>query len=281
MTNSFIDIRHADYDAHQSRGLFFSFAIFGASVAAILVTNPAAASDVPVYASGPITEEMLFADDPKDWSRPKAVVAPDFPLAQLEAKATGYVDVKVKVDKTGGVTSARIVKSNPENKAFEGAVNETVKMWRFHQRLNRECEPEDATTNVRVWFELRDGKGVVSISGIASDAAAPAPAGAGGKSLRASLTNRQSVFSQIRYPVSMRSARIQANVLAVMKVNSVSGDVTDVKVTWIETFPHTTTANRHFTDEISKRLILGKFAPRLEAKSPTYNVCVPVQFRFS
>ena len=123
---------------------------------ATLATFPASAQ-IALDASSDVTEEMLFADDPKSWLRPKAIVPPEFPAEQLKAKATGYVDIDVSIDKAGKVTSARIVKSNPENKAFEMAVSETIKYWLFRQRADVNCEPIARTSNVRVWFDIRDG----------------------------------------------------------------------------------------------------------------------------
>ena len=82
-------------------------------------------------ASGAVSEVMLFADDPKTWVSPWAVVPPEYPAEQLAANATGHVDVEVSVDMGGNVTNARIVGSTPENKAFEMAVSQTIKIWMF------------------------------------------------------------------------------------------------------------------------------------------------------
>ena len=32
---------------------------------------------IVAYTSTAVTEEMLFADDPKDWAKPKVIVPPD------------------------------------------------------------------------------------------------------------------------------------------------------------------------------------------------------------
>ena len=227
-----------------------------------------------IQPSGAITEEMLFSDDPKDWAQPDRVVPPEYPPEQFGDNVTGYVDVEVSIDASGKVNDSRIVKSSPENKAFEAAVSQTIRMWSFHRRISSKCEPIAAIGNVRVWFEIRDGRGVISVSGKASDLTTPdtkAPK-------RAVFINEKEVKGGMRFPKRAYADHAEADVFAVMSVDAATGDVRKVEISSIQIHGNSTGAAERFSEVVTSRLMLGKLAPRAGS---AYKVCVPVSFRFT
>lgn len=225
-----------------------------------------------VYTSTAVTEEMLFADDPKDWAKPKVVVPPEFPIDQLAANARGYVDVEVELNQNGSVKAARIVKSEPQNTGFEKAVLEVVKLWLFHAALNNGCVPRESTGNARIWFEVRDGKGVVSVSG-KMEAATPV----GDLPRKMEWESRLEQLATVRYPVTALRDRVEADLFAAVRVDAPTGAAIVTVVTWIETSRNATaTVAESFKSAAVKSLKLAKFKPR-EGKD--YSVCVPFKFR--
>lgn len=221
---------------------------------------------------------MLFADDPKDWAKPKVVVPPKFPADQLAVNARGYVDIAVTLDSFGNVKTAQLTKSEPANPAFETAVMAVVKLWVFNSVLTRDCMPVESAANVRTWFELRDGKGVVSVSGQATPTS-PLPDSGFRKS---DWLNSKEVLSMMKYPALARRAGIQADAHAAIRVNAMTGSVADVEITRVHTTPQ---ATEKVIEEIKKSirtsLMTAKFEQREAKDAKTYRVCVPYSFRVS
>jgi TonB family protein len=239
---------------------------------AILLLAAGQAVAVEVRQAVANSEEMLFADDPKDWARPKAVVAPKYPDDQLKLNARGRVDVDVALKPSGEVSSFRIAKSEPANPAFETAVSEVVGKWLFHNKLSSECLPVESNGNVRVWFDVKDGKGEVSVSGQVSEITA------GNVPKKSNWLNRSEAISGFRYPAAARRADVQAKVNVVVRVDGKSGDVLDVGVPWMETQPESVPDRmaadfRAAASEVMKR---AKFEPQAGS---TYRVCMPFEFR--
>ena len=246
---------------------------FAISLLGTLLISWNASGETNVYTSTAVTEEMLFADDPKDWAKPKVVVPPEFPGDQLAANTRGYVDVEVELNQNGSVKTARIVKSEPQNTGFEKAVLEVVKLWLFHAALNNGCVPRESTGNARIWFEVRDGKGVVSISGNVTATAVPMNS----PQRTVEWENRQETLASLGYPVTARLEGVQANLFAAVRIDAATGIVTDAAVTWIETLRYASgRVTESFKIAAVKSLKLAKFKPR-EGKD--YSVCVPFTFR--
>ncbi|MEO8384872.1 MAG: energy transducer TonB [Betaproteobacteria bacterium] len=249
------------------------FAYIAPSLLTLLVLSRGAFGEVPVYTSTAITEEMLFADDPNGWARPKVVVPPDFPVDQLTANASGHVDAEFGFDQKGSVKQVRIVKSEPQNPAFERAVLDVAKLWLFSAVLNKDCVPVDSTGNVRIWFEIRDGKGVVSVSGNVR------PASAANDSLPRKMewANRAVILGAVRYPNSARRDGVQADLLVAVRVEAASGNATDSVVTWMEVSSGATaTVAESFKTAVLKSLRFAKFKPK---DGNNYRVCIPYSFR--
>lgn len=255
----------------------------GASVAGLALFAFAAAISVPAAAvevrqAAANGEEMLFADDPKDWAKPKVVIAPKYPDSQLSLKAAGRVDVDVTLKNTGEVASFRIAKSEPSNPAFEKAVEDVVQLWLFHYKLNKECIPIESSGNVRVWFDVVDGKGTVSVSGAVSPSVAASDAAAQGARPQLGWLNRKEIFSNLRYPAKARRENFRAEMTTVMRIDAMSGKTIDIETTWIETRPafSSESVKSSFRDSVKDALMIARFAPR---PGPNYRVCVPFSFR--
>ncbi len=245
-------------------------------VSGVLLSAWNVSAQVVVHTSTAVTEEMLFADDPKDWAKPKVVVPPDFPADQLAVNARGYVDIAVTLDAYGKVKTAQLTKSEPANPAFEKAAMEVVRHWIFHAMFSQECVPVESAANVRTWFELRDGKGVVSVSGAATSTT---PSNGLDKS---AWLNRREVAALVKYPAAARRDSIQADANAAIRVNAATGAVADVEVTWLETSPQaSTTVIEEIKKAIRTPLMSAKFEPRAGGENKTYRVCVPYTFRVS
>lgn len=227
-----------------------------------------------------ITEQMLYVDDPEKWSRPATVLPPVFPPDQLEAKATGYVDIEVAVGKSGRAEAVRIVESVPPNKAFENAVNDVVTKWRFRPRIDVRCMPQPNTTRTRIWFDIRDGAPVISVSGRVSGYAveekktADSPDKAPAKT--PAMLNRNELG--LRYPERMRRANVQAYVYTVMTVSAKTGTVADVAIADVQLIGYSTGAEAVFGETARSAMAKAKFEPR---ETADYRACMPVYFQFS
>lgn len=234
------------------------------------------AADAPVLVSStgvfaaPTGEAMLYADDPKDWTRPKVVVPPTFPSGELKADKSGYVDIEVQVDEVGKVTSSRVVKSMPENKAFETAALEQVGLWLFHPKLSAQCTPIQSTSTTRVWFETRSNEGVVSVSGAASPSIPAAR--------QVTMLNRHQTLSSIQYPQELRRVGAQADLYAVMTVDAATGSTRAVDVSWMQSNSKSSHTKTRFKNAAVDSLMNAKFAPVV---GNNYQVCVPLSFRLT
>ena len=144
--------------------------------------------------------QTLSADDPTTWARPKVVLAPEYPAHAVEAKITGYVDVDLNITEEGFVGGILAMTSTPKNRDFENAVGDVVKEWIFHETWVEKCRPSETVGNVRVWVDIKDGKGVVSISNRtlppAVDVATNVP--------KLESPNANAVRAAIRYPLRAR-----------------------------------------------------------------------------
>lgn len=251
-------------------------AIFGLPQMQPAVAEPAADAAPPKAAAKiaalPVTEEMLFVDDPAKWATPKVILPPEYPAAQLAAMAEGHVDVEVKLDKFGMVQSIVSVKSTPANPEFESAVRAVVqKWWAFHETLSPECEPLEATGNVRVWFAIREGKGVVSVSGEATEVTKEFSR----KRRKAKVLNLEEVVRAVRYPIAARKDGIEGNVYAYVQVEAKTGVPIAVQIASV-------VANggkgQYFVNPVRASLSMTRFEP---TDGPNYRVCRPYSFRLT
>ena len=222
----------------------------------------------------PTGEEMLFSDDPKDWARPQTVVPPTYPSAELKAGSAGYVDVEIQVNEIGRVISSRVVKSMPENKAFESATVAQINLWTFHPKLTAACTPTVSVSNVRIWFENRNGEGVISVSGTPSTVAPSEKTAA----RKAEFLNRKETISSVKYPAALRKSGTQANVYSVITVDAATGTTKAVDISWIKATDATELTKLRLSNAIKVPMMDAKFIP---TNGSIYKVCIPFIFRLT
>ena len=178
--------------------------------AVVLATIPVSVGALPQTVPGSAPELQSLSDaDPVSWARPKVVVAPEYPADALEKKITGYVDADVLVREDGVVGEIRSLSSTPKNEDFEKAVAEVIKLWVFHTPMSN-CRPYETVGNVRIWFDLKDGAGTVSVSNRVS---VPDPAAkAGPPKSKVVSSNAKELRATVRYPARARRANSQGHV---------------------------------------------------------------------
>ena len=231
------------------------------------------AAQLPMYRAKEVQVRTLYMEDPQKWLTPKFIYPPEFPQEQLLANATGEVDVEVSIDEMGRIMAARVLKSTPVNKAFESAVMKALPRWFYYRRIDESCTPVKAVATTRIWFEIRDGKGVVSVSGrLLDEPAGPDVSGV------ANMLNREEVYRSMPYPSRAGNDGAQAELVAAIDVDAATGNVTNVEVTWIEMYGgRSVGAEERFRLSTITGLTKGKFAPRA---GPPYRVCAQHSYRF-
>lgn len=222
-----------------------------------------------------VSEEMLFADDPKVWATPLRVVAPQYPIDQLSGKARGYVDMEVALDARGRVKSSRIIKSEPQNQGFEKAAIDVISLWTFHETLSDFCVPVEVTANARIWFEERDGAGVVSVSG--------STVGTGETFIRrakfAEVLNDKELIEAVKYPMAARKAGAEARVYGIGYVSAATGNVSYATVSRIYSGDRATKlTDEGFAKSVVKALLVLRLKP---TAGGDYKVCRTFDFRLN
>ena len=76
-------------------------------------------------------------------------VSPDYPESERASGVEGVVVLALLVDKSGQVSSARVVRSL--GKAFDAAAVEAVRQWRF-EPLMHQGQPAEMYYNVTINF---------------------------------------------------------------------------------------------------------------------------------
>lgn len=248
--------------------------VFSLVSALAFFSSPAvlAVESVPVN----VTEEMLFADDPKDWLTIARVSAPQYPKELLAKGITGHVDIEVTIDELGKVKKIGAVTSKPQNAAFEESARESVRYWTFYAKISPECVPEVATGNVRVWFEIRDGKEAISVSstpGTMGSVVSP------GKSKWRPLLNQATVARAVQYPPRARKEGEQGSVFSVIHVDAETGRPFEIK------FSHAISSRgwvrSAFELAVRDALKMARFEPSPEEKGLAFRVCMPFTFKLS
>ncbi len=220
------------------------------------------------------TEQMLFADDPKTWLTVAKVVQPVYPAEMLAAGTTGYVDAVVTIDFFGGVKSIGAVTSKPQNAEFEKAARESLQYWVFRSSLTQKCTPEEAEGSVRIWFDIENGKGKVSVSSTTGTMRGERKAG---DPRWSQILNRAEVTKETIYPRLARKEGMQAAVYAVMHVNAASGTVDDVDIS--HTIPDKPAVRKVFSQSVINALKIARFDAKPEMAGKNVNVCFTFQFR--
>jgi hypothetical protein len=176
----------------------------------------------------------------------------------------------VKLDKFGMVQSIVTMRSTPHNAEFEAAVKAVVqKWWAFHETLSPECEPLEATGNVRVWFAIREGKGVVSVSGAATESTKEFSR----KQKKAKVLKRRKNSPANRYPDQAIRDGIEGEVYSYVEVDAATG------------IPITARVTAHFGRGGDGAVFEGSVLASMKASrfepmvGPNYRVCRSYSFR--
>ena len=138
----------------------------------------------------PRTSTAYFADDPAKWASPETVLPPVYPKAALEKGVKATVDVVVNIKDTGRLESIAEIQSEPKDAAFEAAVQEVLRHWRFAQSYDASCRPVAAQSRLRVWFDIKDGQPSISVTHV------PAPVAPG--TLAIKVINRDELRGALR-----------------------------------------------------------------------------------
>lgn len=168
-------------------------------------------------------------------------VPPEFPAA---AAGEATVDVTGEVG-TDGTFTVRDVVSSSQDPAFADAVREVTRFWLLRPDYGSDCTPRAGTGQVRVWFERRDGKPVISVSQARSEATESRPL---------KVTRRR----HPDYPQAMLVRRMSGVVEVLLRV------APDGRVEEIEMVPGPIT--RLATREVATALRQWRFEPRPEAE---------------
>src|SRR5258708_10543567 len=90
-------------------------------------------------------------------------VPPDYPGAALRDGVEATVDVHGTVRADGHLAVSQI-KAIPDREDFRVAVTDVVHFWLLRPRYDSTCHAMDVEGQVRVWFEIKEGKPSISIS---------------------------------------------------------------------------------------------------------------------
>jgi TonB family protein len=198
------------------------------------------------------------ADEPKLFTeaemkaraaQPVVIVAPTYPAAAARDRVEGTVDVHGLVLSDGNFDLKRVEGERDDLKA---AVKDVIELWRFVPGYGEDCSPRPVEAQLRVWFEMKDGKPSISISRPVKTPEPPRLDEAAG-------TLKAVKRSDPAYPPAAIRANKQGKVEALLLV----GEEGDVKR--VEIVPSTT--HQIFSNEVAKALSKWKFEPRPGGKS--------------
>ena len=172
------------------------------------------------------------------------LTAPDYPKPLVEAGVQGTVDVHGVVRADGSFDVSRIEPSHPELRKL---VEEVTAFWLLRPSYGPDCEARPVPAQVRLWFEIKDGKGVISMSQPAatkkSDPAKPPPGHI-----------RKLEGDSPRYPRDVLNRGIQGDVEALLRITP-AGVVASVTV-----LPGP--VSKAFEREVERTLRDWRFEPR-------------------
>lgn len=186
-------------------------------------------------------------------------VIPTYPPAAVAAALEATVDLIGEVLPDGRFSLRRIESTSPREE-FANAVQEVVPLWLLRPGYGRDCVAKAAAAQVRVWFEMKDGKPRISFS--QANRLAPAP-----KSVGLKLVERL----KLEYPDELRRRGIEGALEVILRI-APSGGVENVSV-----------VPGRLSEAASRslrRLSAWRFEPRA-AESGSLCVSYIVDYRFS
>jgi len=146
-------------------------------------------------------------------------VPPEFPAKALREKVEAMVEVTGTVKKDGSLAVEKLEVA-PDRAEFRDAVMAVEGYWRFRPDYDSACHAKEAPGQIRVWFELKDGKPSISIT---------AP-----KKLASTPLAPSKLYPVVRqvdpwYPSAAWHDRIEARIEALMRVSD-AGKVEEVVI---------------------------------------------------
>lgn len=227
----------------------------------------AAAQEPPAQSKCP---GLSFDETARPWAEPRVIAAPEYQSAWVEAGISGVVDVEVEIGLNSRITRIESIASEPHHPELEGAVKDIIKYWWFYRETDCDCKPVVGSAKLRVWFEIRDGKGVVSVSN------RPRPGQPGGESHV--LTNRSAIAKHlsVRFPREARRAGRGAEVFAAITLSPYTGKAEKVDIVQVET---SYDLKRAFSSVTEEALLMTAFElGTVDAGKPP-RVCFTLSFQ--
>jgi len=196
------------------------------------------AQELKVPANPPTQD--LTASDPVTWAQPRRVYPPKYPYDALDNRISGYVDVDVLVNEMGGTGEIRSITSQPKNADFESEVQKVLKYWLFKVPTVK-CRPQATTGNVRIWFDIKDEKGVISVSHRALPVVPAPPVEPPVSEVRplARIVSKNSaaIRASVTYPRVARRASAEGVAYISLKVEPSSARMLDIEIAYAGSMP--------------------------------------------
>lgn len=182
---------------------------------AVLLAAPAFAQKDPQ----PLSTDELSARA----ARPLIILAPKYPSAAAQDKIEATVDIFGTVRPDGSFDVKRI-EASPDREDFKAAVRDVLDYWALSPAYGADCRPIPAEGQVRVWFELKEGRGpVISVSRSTRAVEPPAPEGLAKVRLKAVTRVHP------EYPRAAIRANVQGSIESYLRV-SAEGSVEEVVI---------------------------------------------------
>lgn len=187
-------------------------------------------------------------------------VPPKYPRGALGDNVQATLDVFGRIG-TDGVLQVSKVESTSDIDEFKAAVEQVVPLWRLRPDFGEDCVPRPTEGQVRVWFDIREGKPVIRFSQTPRAKPAPMPEPA----IRVARRTR------IEYPSEAGRRNLETVLETILRIGA-EGDVQAVHVV-------PGLYSEHFEREITRSLRNWRFEPS-PGRAPTC-VTYDVEFRFS
>lgn len=228
-------------------------------------------------AAGDFPTEILFNPAEESWARVTRIVPPAYPKDALQSGTGAVVDINVVVGTDGLVKDVQRVEATPPDPRFENATRDVLKFWQFRNAMSARCQPIETVGNVRLTFNVVDGKEEITLSHRAAPQSTQTSAQTEARP-RPKLValNYTEIQRDARYPPTARRAGAQADVWVRAKIDPPTGSIIETETVHVVSYP---AHNENAFKEISAFAIRDlKFAPMPEHK-PAVTACVPMRYR--
>ena len=96
--------------------------------------------------------------------RPSRFVVPDYPTDALAKGIIGYVDIEGRVSPLKDLKDVQYRAGTPEAEVFIPALKAVAGHWEFYPTFHDSCFPSDERVEMRVWFDIVEGKPKIDIT---------------------------------------------------------------------------------------------------------------------